>query len=51
MFNKLRTVIYHVDDMDAAKKWYAEITGIQPYFDEPFYVGFNIKQVQLTHKG
>lgn len=36
MFKKLRTVIYHVNDLQAAKKWYARITGISPYFDESF---------------
>ena len=47
MFKKLRTVIYHVNNLEAAKKWYAEVTGIQPYFDEPFYVGFDINGCEL----
>jgi predicted enzyme related to lactoylglutathione lyase len=47
MFKKLRTVIYHVNDLQAAKKWYAEVTGIQPYFDEPFYIGFDINGCEL----
>lgn len=47
MFKKLRTVIYHVNDIDKAKEWYIKITGIQPYFDEPFYVGFDINGSEL----
>jgi len=47
MFKKLRTVIYHVTDLAAAKKWYTEITGLAPYFDEPFYVGFDINGSEL----
>ena len=47
MFKKLRTVIYHVDDLQKAKEWYASITGVQPYFDEVFYVGFNINGFEL----
>jgi predicted enzyme related to lactoylglutathione lyase len=47
MFKKLRTVIYHVTDLAKAKKWYADITGQQPYFDEPFYVGFDINGCEL----
>jgi predicted enzyme related to lactoylglutathione lyase len=47
MFKKLRTVIYHVSDIDAAKKWYIEAIGINPYFDEPFYVGFDINGHEL----
>jgi predicted enzyme related to lactoylglutathione lyase len=47
MFKKLRTVIYHVDDLEKAKTWYENITGIKPYFDEPFYVGFDINGCEL----
>jgi predicted enzyme related to lactoylglutathione lyase len=47
MFKKLRTVIYHVNDLQAAKKWYADVTGLVPYFDEPFYVGFDINGCEL----
>jgi len=47
MLKKLRTVIYHVDDLAAAKEWYSKATGVQPYFDEPFYVGFDINGFEL----
>ncbi|HEX2627439.1 MAG TPA: VOC family protein [Chitinophagaceae bacterium] len=47
MFKKLRTVIYHVSDLAAAKDWYAKVTGVTPYFDEPFYVGFDINGFEL----
>ena len=47
MFNKLRTVIYHVDDLEKAKNWYKAATGIEPYFDQPFYVGFDINGCEL----
>ncbi len=43
----LRTAIYHVPDLRQAKAWYAEAFGVQPYFDEPFYVGFNIGGFEL----
>ena len=42
MFQGLRTVICHAADLAAAKEWYAKAFGVQPYFDQPFYVGFNI---------
>lgn len=47
MFKKLRTVIYHVENLDDAKTWYKNITGIDPYFDQPFYVGFDINGCEL----
>ena len=47
MFLGLRTAIYHVDDIDKGKNWYSEVLGVQPYFDEPFYVGFNVAGFEL----
>jgi predicted enzyme related to lactoylglutathione lyase len=43
----LRTVIYHVPDLARAKAWYSEVLGQQPYFDEPFYVGFSVGGFEL----
>jgi predicted enzyme related to lactoylglutathione lyase len=43
----LRTAIYPVNDLDAAKAWYAKVTGHAPYFDQPFYVGFNVGGFEL----
>jgi len=43
----LRTVIYKVADIDEAKAWYAQVFQKQPYFDQPFYVGFNIGGYEL----
>ncbi|MEO8404345.1 MAG: VOC family protein [Chitinophagaceae bacterium] len=47
MFKKLRTVIYHVNDIEAAKAWYIKATGIKPYFDDAMYVGFDINGFEL----
>jgi predicted enzyme related to lactoylglutathione lyase len=41
-FLGLRTLIYKVPDLAAAKAWYTNIFGVAPYFDEPFHVGFEI---------
>jgi predicted enzyme related to lactoylglutathione lyase len=43
----LRTVIYKVSDLAKAKAWYSETFDIAPYFDEPFYVGFNVGGYEL----
>ena len=47
MFLGLRTVIYHTPDLAAAKAWYTNAFGVAPYFDEPFYVGFEIGGYEL----
>jgi predicted enzyme related to lactoylglutathione lyase len=43
----LRTVLYKVSDLAKAKAWYSETFGITPYFDEPFYVGFEVGGYEL----
>lgn len=43
----LRTTIYMVGDLSKAKEWYSKVFYCNPYFDEPFYVGFNIKGYEL----
>jgi predicted enzyme related to lactoylglutathione lyase len=43
----LRTVCYKVQDINKAKAWYAEAFMTEPYFDQPFYVGFNIAGYEL----
>ena len=43
----LRTVIQHVPDLSRAKAWYATAFGVTPYFDEPFYVGFQVGGFEL----
>lgn len=47
MVKGLGTVIYHVTDLSRAKTWYSTAFQQKPYFDEPFYVGFNIAGYEL----
>lgn len=43
----LRTAVYKVNDLSAAKDWYSEVFQTKPYFDEPFHVGYNIGGYEL----
>jgi predicted enzyme related to lactoylglutathione lyase len=45
----LRTSIYRVPDADLKKatSWYSKAFETKPYFNEPFYVGFNIGGYEL----
>ena len=47
MFLGLRTAIYKVKDLEKAKNWYSDVLQTEPYFDEPFYVGFNVGGFEL----
>jgi lactoylglutathione lyase len=46
-FLGLRTSIYKVADLAKATDWYSRVLQIGPYFDEPFYVGFNVAGYEL----
>lgn len=47
MLRGLRTIVYHVCNLEVAKMWYAEMFQIEPYFAENFYVGFDIGGCEL----
>lgn len=47
MFLGLRSLIFQVPDLAAASQWYQTILGFKPYFDQPFYVGFNVGGFEL----
>jgi len=47
MIQGLRTVIYPVTELEAAKAWYQQVLGVAPYFDQPFYVGFEVGGFEL----
>jgi predicted enzyme related to lactoylglutathione lyase len=38
----MRTIMYPVADLDAAKSLYGELFGVEPYMDESYYVGYNV---------
>lgn len=43
----LRTVIFPTTDLAEAKGWWVNFLGFEPYFDEPFYIGFNVAGYEL----
>jgi len=47
MFLGLRTAAYYVSDIEKGRDWYSSILGFGPYFDQPFYVGFNVGGYEL----
>lgn len=42
----LATIIFYATDHQAAKKWYTEFLGIEPYFNVPGYTEFRIGDYQ-----
>ena len=47
VLRSLRSVIYQVGDLALAKRFYGAVLGITPYFDQPFYVGYQVAGAEL----
>jgi len=43
----IKLFIYPVKDLDQAKTLYRELLGIEPYMDNPYYVGFKIGDQEI----
>src|SRR5215470_2688754 len=42
MLRGFATISFWADDLEAAKKWYSELVGIEPYFERPGYCEFRV---------
>lgn len=38
----VKTIIYPVKDLAAAKTLYGSLLGVEPLMDQPFYVGYKV---------
>jgi predicted enzyme related to lactoylglutathione lyase len=52
MLRGLTTISFYADDLDAARRWYTELLGIEPYFERsgpdgrPAYLEFRVGDYQ-----
>jgi len=46
MLRGLATISFWADDHRAARKWYAELLGVEPYFERPGYCEFRLGDYQ-----
>jgi len=42
MLRGFATISFWADDLEAAKRWYAELLGVEPYFGRPGYYEFRV---------
>ena len=47
MTQGIRTIIYPVKDIARAKTLYSKLLGVEPYVDEPYYVGFRVGDQEI----
>src|SRR5690242_18843374 len=43
MSTGIKTIIYPVSDLAAAKALFGPLLGVEPYADEPYYVGYKVE--------
>jgi predicted enzyme related to lactoylglutathione lyase len=53
MSQGIKAVIYPVKDIARAKMLYSKLLGVEPYMDEPYYVGFRVgdQEIGLDPRG
>jgi predicted enzyme related to lactoylglutathione lyase len=47
MSQGIGVVVYPVADVGAAKELYAGLLGVEPYADQPYYVGFKVGDQEI----
>lgn len=47
LFSGIKSVIYPSTNLAADKEFWQRATGIAPYFDQPYYVGFSVAGCEL----
>ena len=47
MTDGVKTIIIPVRDLAAAKALYGTVLGVEPYADEPYYVGFRVGDQEI----
>ena len=46
MLRGLTTISFYAADLEAAKRWYTELLGVEPYFNRQGYIEFRIGDFQ-----
>ena len=47
MTQGIRTIIYPIKDVARAKTQFSKLLGVEPYVDEPYYVGFRVGDQEI----
>ncbi len=47
MFQRLRTIVYSAPNLPQAREFYSQALNQEPYFEEPFYIGFDVNGYEL----
>ncbi len=47
MIQDIRLIVYPVKDIAQAKAQYGKLLGVEPYADQPYYVGYKVGNLEI----
>jgi predicted enzyme related to lactoylglutathione lyase len=47
MAKEVKLLVYPVKDVAAAKKFYGQFLGTEPYADSPYYIGYKVGDIEV----
>ena len=47
MSSGIKTILFPTSNIEATKRRFTKLLGIEPFADEPYYVGFQVGDVQI----
>lgn len=47
MSRGIKTILFPTSDIEATKQLFTQLLGTEPFADEPYYVGFQIGDIQV----
>jgi predicted enzyme related to lactoylglutathione lyase len=47
MAQNIKLIVYPVKDLEEAKTLYGKFLGVEPYVDEPYYVGYRLNDLEV----
>jgi len=47
MSGGIKTILFPTSDIEGTKRLFTQLLGVEPFVDEPYYVGFQVGDVQV----
>ena len=47
MTNNIKLIVYPAKDLERTKSFYSKFLGVEPYVDEPYYVGYKLDNLEV----
>jgi predicted enzyme related to lactoylglutathione lyase len=47
MANNIKLIVYPAKDLQKTKSFYSKFSGVEPYVDRPYYVGYKLDNLEV----